>query len=121
MPWFITEGWPFPVVYLLFEAYVAIYRPAWFGRFLHAFGSPGYADPFWPYSRWRWTTPPAGWTDMVKRTLFFGLLVIPILVAGLHYLDSGRPARGMIAFLLLNGLRIALPGIRMLAKVYLRV
>jgi hypothetical protein len=112
--WFIEDGWFLLLSTVAFQAYVVIRRPAWFGGLL---GGRAYDDPFWPFRRWTWTTPPERWKKAVLTGLLFGLVGFPGMAVWLYYRKPGHPQWGFIAFNLLLSLWLVLSSIRIWAKV----
>jgi hypothetical protein len=115
-PWLIEDGWHVVAGWTAFLAYVAICRPAWYGRFL---GDGGYDSPFWPFRRWTWETPPARWRAAVRNALLFGLLLFPGTAVWFFFRRRDHPQWGFIAAFILLSLWLILGSIRILARVRL--
>lgn len=88
----LLEGWVF-LLLMLIEFALFIRPPTWLRELLRAqaFGRDVVADPMWPFRRWTWIIPPAGWKQrLVTSTLMgfviglmaFGSLIEPALMPG---------------------------------------
>jgi hypothetical protein len=112
--WFIEDGWFLLLGTVAFQAYIAIHRPAWFAWL---FGDRVYEEPFWPFRRWTWTTPPERWRKTVLSGLFLGLVVFPGAAVWFYYRKPGHPQWGFIALELLASPLLVISSIRLWARV----
>ena len=64
--------------------------------------SEGDDNPFSPFRRWTWTTPPERWRQAVGSGLLFGLVVFPGLAACFYLFKWDRPQWGFIAFFIFS-------------------
>jgi hypothetical protein len=112
--WFIADGWHLVFGSLAFEAFVATYRPAWFGRLV---GHHVYDGPFWPFRRWTWMTPPQDWAKLLRNNLVFSLLVCPAVAVWFYVRRPDHPQWGFIAFFALLGLKLVAMSIRIWTRV----
>ncbi len=112
--WVIEDGWHLLLGTLAFQAYLGIRQQA------SSVGRDGGAvdeNPFSPFQRWTWTTPPQQWRQAVGSGLLFGLLVFPGLAGCFYLFKPGRPQWGYIAFFSFLSFQLTLSSIMIWARV----
>ncbi len=96
----LAGGWFGFLVAALMSLYLVRRQPAWLVDLWAAPGGEGrgYDNPFYPYRRWTWTTPPRNWRERLLSSLINGLMT-----GGLAWLMMllDPPSPGMSAVLLL--------------------
>ena len=112
--WVIEDGWHLLLGTLAFQAYLGIRQHASSGG--HD-GGAGDDNPFSPFRRWTWTTPPERWRQAVGSGLLFGLLVFPGMAGCFYLFKTGRPQWGYIAFFIFLSVQLTLSSIRIWARV----
>jgi hypothetical protein len=112
--WVIEDGWHLLLGTLAFQAYLGIRLPASSGGQNSGAGDD---NPFSPFRRWTWTTPPERWRQAIGSGLLFGLLVFPGLAGCFYLFKPGRPQWGYIAFFILLSFQLTLSSIMIWARV----
>ncbi len=112
--WVIEDGWHLLLGTLAFQAYLGIRQQASSGG--QDVGA-GDDNPFSPFRRWTWTTPPERWRQAVGSGLLFGLLVFPGMAGCFYLFKPGRPQWGYIAFFIFLSVQLTLSSIRIWARV----
>ena len=112
--WVIEDGWHLLLGTLAFQAYLGIRQPA---SSSGPDGGAGDDNPFSPFRRWTWTTPPERWRQAAGSGLIFGLLVFPGLAGCFYLFKPGRPQWGYIAFFIFLSVQLTLSSIMIWARV----
>ena len=69
----LAGGWFGFLLVVLMTLYLVRRRPAWLVDLWAAPGGSGSDNPFDPYRRWTWTTPPQNWRTRLSATVMMGL------------------------------------------------
>ena len=77
----VLGGWWGFVWAAIVLGYVAWRRPKWFEEFSIAQGGKGYNYEFFPFVRWKWTTPPAGWRKAILQSLMGSAMMACVAIA----------------------------------------
>jgi len=110
----MAGGWHGFLTAVLMMLYIAWRRPAWIEDLALSPGGRVYDNPFYPFHRWTWTTPPQNWRSRLFAALMAGIMMGCM---ALNWMLADRALPGMAAMFLLYAVILLSTAARIVIRV----
>jgi RNA polymerase sigma factor (sigma-70 family) len=111
----VVGGWHGFFAGILMIVYIAWRQPAWIEDISFAPGQSVYENPFYPWRRWTWTTPPRNWRGTLAASL-----AAAAMLGGMSWgiAQGPNPAPGVSALMSVYALVSMSTAVRIIFRVF---